>query len=82
MKVNRAGRIAAGHACFVAFHVLTSGVVHPLRMMLDVRSPTPDMARGLTPKERELIESIKDDINAHAETLRKLGWRLTRKEGA
>lgn len=81
MKLNRAGRLAAGHACFVMFHVLQSGVVHPLRMMLDARSPTPDMVQGLTPKERELIERMKDDLDATAETLRKLGWRLTRKAG-
>jgi len=81
LQLDKAGRIAAGHGCFVIFHLLTSSVVHPIRMMYDGRSPVSRMARGLTPKERELLHDLGDQVADIAETFRKLAWRLAKVNG-
>lgn len=68
--------MACGHCCLTLFHITSSGVVHPLRMMVSNLPSGGELYRGLTPKEAELVSSLVVQLSEVAETLRKLGWRL------
>lgn len=78
LNLDAAKRHAAGHACLVVFHVLSSGVIHPLKMIADPRLRETSMAAGLTLKEVELIQRKTAELADYAELFRKLGWRLLR----
>jgi hypothetical protein len=74
-NLDRDARMAAGHVLLTQFHIVQSGVRHPLRMLIDPRLAGYDLTRGLTPKEAELVEKTCRNLEEIAEVLRVLGWR-------
>lgn len=74
--VDRAKRLAAGHACFTLFSVC-NGLSHGLRQIAQANPPSGiGLGQGLTEKEREFVLKQAGDFNEKAEVLRKLGWRF------
>lgn len=73
--VDTASRRAAGHIMLGLFHLVSSGVVHPLRTMTNTQVMDSTW-RGLTPKERQLIIKKIAELDDTAELFRMLGWRL------
>lgn len=77
MALDRAARTAAGHTCMTQFHIVSSGVRHPLRMLIDPRlTGGISLTAGLTEKEAQLVDKICGQLASEAEVLRQLGWRL------
>jgi hypothetical protein len=76
MALDRAQRKAAGVVCLSVFHILSSGVVHTLRMMVDDRISLTSATGGLTVKEQELIQRKMKELSDTADIFRRLGWRL------
>jgi hypothetical protein len=75
-KIDKAKRMAAGHACFTLFTVC-NGLSHGLRQIASISPPSGiGLGHGLTEKEREFVLKQATDFNEKAEVLRKLGWRF------
>lgn len=67
-------RKAAGHVMLVLFHLVSSSVVHPLKIMASKSNS--GLGSGLTDKERELVLKMSTELFEKAELMRRLGWRF------
>jgi len=70
VKVTRSDRIVSERLLVLAFHQLLA-----FNSMLDQAS-TDTFRSGLTPKEREVIQQMKIEINTIATALRDLAGRI------
>lgn len=75
-KVDKAKRLAAGHACFSLF-TICGAISHGLRQMSRTSPPSGlGFGEGLTQQEKDFINKLAGEFNEKAEVLRKLGWRF------
>lgn len=75
-KINKAKRMAAGHACFTLFAV-SDTLAHGLRQMAATSPPSGiGLGEGLTEKERKFVLKMATDFHDKGEVLRRLGWRF------
>lgn len=75
-KLKKAERRAAGLTCIALFHVLQSGVAHPLKQLAQGFPNAGGSRAGLTDREAEYIEDLAERLFRAAELIRALGWRL------
>lgn len=75
-KIDRAKRIAAGHACFTLFTVC-GAISHGLRQIARTTPPSGvGFGEGLTDQEKQFIDKLAGDFAEKGEVLRHLGWRF------
>lgn len=74
--IDKAKRVAAGHACFTLFTVC-GAISHGLRQLTRTTPPSGvGFGEGLTEQEKQFINRLASDFSEKEEVLRHLGWRF------